>query len=207
MIVERLAGRINAEAMRIAQIIEDLIELSRIESVTDTSPMMVDLVELAAEAVDRHRMSATRGQVTVELVGETGTAPIIGDRRQLLSAIGNLVDNAIKYSDPMTSVEVSVRSTDAEVVLSVTDNGIGIPMRDIDRIFERFYRVDQARSRQTGGTGLGLAIVRHAAMNHDARLDVESRLGEGSTFVLTFSRANDPVTAVPEDDSALSRRT
>ena len=107
----------------------------------------------------------------------------------------------------MTSVEVSVRSTDAEVVLSVTDNGIGIPMRDIDRIFERFYRVDQARSRQTGGTGLGLAIVRHAAMNHDARLDVESRLGEGSTFVLTFSRANDPVTAVPEDDSALSRRT
>ncbi len=207
VIVERLAGRINSEAMRIAQIIEDLIELSRIESISDNTPVVVDLVDLAAEAVDRHRMAAARGQVTVEVVGASGECSIVGDRRQLLSAIGNLVDNAIKYSDPSTSVEVSVRASDSEVILSVSDHGIGIPVRDIDRIFERFYRVDQARSRQTGGTGLGLAIVRHAALNHDARLDVESRLGEGSTFILTFARALDGTVPLPTDATVLSQRT
>ena len=186
VIVERLANRINDEAMRIAQIIEDLIELSRIESVDRSGTALVDLSEVASEAVERLRTAAVQAEVSVQLVTTTLSTQIIGERRQLLSALGNLIDNAIKYSDAGTNVEVRVESSADEIVIRVADHGIGIPTRDIDRIFERFYRVDQARSRQTGGTGLGLAIVRHAVVNHDARIEVESRLGEGSTFILRF---------------------
>jgi len=193
LIVERLAGRINAEAMRIAQIIEDLIELSRIESVNGAGSAIVDLADVASDAVERLRTAAAQSDVAVELVIESSDTRIIGERRQLLSAIGNLIDNAIKYSDAGTVVDVSVEVLNGEVVVRVADHGIGIPTRDIDRIFERFYRVDQARSRQTGGTGLGLAIVRHAVVNHDAQIDVESRLGEGSTFTLRFPCSSDVV--------------
>ena len=105
-----------------------------------------------------------------------------------MSALFNLLDNAAKYSEAGSSVEVTVATSDAEVEIAVRDHGIGIPSRDIDRIFERFYRVDRARSRETGGTGLGLAIVRHVAVNHDGDVRVESRQGEGSTFTLTLPR-------------------
>jgi len=186
LIVERLAGRINAEAMRIAQIIEDLIELSRIETVHAVGTEDVDLGELAQEAIERLRPAARQAGVEVLIERSPDQSCIVGERRQLLSAIGNLIDNAIKYSDAGTTVEVSVNGFDHEVIVRVADHGIGIPTRDIDRIFERFYRVDQARSRQTGGTGLGLAIVRHAVVNHSAQIEVESRLGEGSTFTLRF---------------------
>ncbi len=185
-IVERLANRINAEAMRIAQIIEDLIELSRIESVAGAGNAIVELADIATDAVESLRTAAVQAEVSVQLLVLSADTRIIGERRQLLSAIGNLIDNAIKYSDAGTVVDVSVESTSDGIVVKVADHGIGIPTRDIDRIFERFYRVDQARSRQTGGTGLGLAIVRHAVVNHDAQIDVESRLGEGTTFTLRF---------------------
>jgi len=191
VVVARLASRIHTESMRIAQIIEDLIELSRIESIDGAGSATVDLNEVAADAVERLRAAASRARVGVDLHTTTSEAMIIGERRQLLSAIGNLIDNAIKYSDPGTTVEVSVDRADAEVLVRVADHGIGIPTRDIDRIFERFYRVDQARSRKTGGTGLGLAIVRHAIANHDARIEVESRLGEGSVFLLRFHSVTD----------------
>ena len=186
IIVERLANRIHAEAMRIAQIIEDLIELSRIESVDGGVSGVVDLGEIAGEAVERLRPAAVQAGVAVELVLASTRTSIIGERRQLISAIGNLIDNAIKYSDAGTTVVVTLGEVEDEIFVRVADNGIGIPTRDIDRIFERFYRVDQARSRQTGGTGLGLAIVRHAIANHEAHIEVESRLGEGSTFTVRF---------------------
>jgi len=185
-IVERLANRINAEAMRIAQIIEDLIELSRIESVAGAGSAIVELADIATDAVESLRTAAVQANVSVQLVVLSADTRVVGERRQLLSAIGNLIDNAIKYSDAGTVVDVSVESTPDGIIVKVADHGIGIPTRDIDRIFERFYRVDQARSRKTGGTGLGLAIVRHAVVNHDAQIEVESRLGEGTTFTLRF---------------------
>ncbi|MCX6510733.1 MAG: ATP-binding protein [Actinobacteria bacterium] len=191
VVVERLASRIHTEAMRIAQIIEDLIELSRIESIDGAVSGTVDMNDVAADAVERLRAAASQAGVEVELHISTTAAMIVGERRQLLSAIGNLIDNAIKYSDSGTTVEVTVDRADTEVLVRIADHGIGIPTRDIDRIFERFYRVDQARSRKTGGTGLGLAIVRHAIANHDAHIEVESRLGEGSVFLLRFQSAVD----------------
>lgn len=205
-IVERLASRINAEAMRIAQIIEDLIELSRIESVDGTGSAIVDLAEVAADAVESLRTAAVQAEVSVQLIVESVDTRIVGERRQLLSALGNLIDNAIKYSDAGTVVDVSVAASADEVVVKVADHGIGIPTRDIDRIFERFYRVDQARSRQTGGTGLGLAIVRHALVNHDARIDVESRLGEGSTFTLRFPTTDVGAADVDTEIPPLNKR-
>ena len=201
VIVERLANRIHAESMRIAQIIEDLIELSRIESVDGGLSTVVDLGEIAGEAVERLRPAAVQAGVEVELVLASTRNSIIGERRQLISALGNLIDNAIKYSDSGTSVEVTVGEVADEVFVRVADHGIGIPTRDIDRIFERFYRVDQARSRQTGGTGLGLAIVRHAIANHEAHIEVESRLGEGSTFTVRFRNLSDRVSSEIEPAS------
>ena len=112
----------------------------------------------------------------------------IGDRRQLVSAVSNLVENAVKYSEPDSSVEVSALVDSDWVEMRVRDFGVGIPLRDLDRIFERFYRVDRARSRDTGGTGLGLAIVRHVANNHGGEVSVTSIEGEGSTFVLKVPR-------------------
>jgi two-component system sensor histidine kinase SenX3 len=112
-----------------------------------------------------------------------------GDRRQLVSAVHNLVDNAIKYSEDESSVQVSVEESNGWVDISVADHGIGIPSRDLERIFERFYRVDRARSRDTGGTGLGLSIVRHVAGNHGGEVRVVSREGEGSTFTLRLPGA------------------
>jgi two-component system sensor histidine kinase SenX3 len=116
----------------------------------------------------------------------TSVCVVPGDHVQLVSAVANLVDNAIKYSDAGSSVHIAAGVVEHEARIVVTDEGIGIPSRDMDRIFERFYRVDQARSRETGGSGLGLAIVRHVVTNHDGRLDVRSRLGEGSTFTMSL---------------------
>jgi two-component system sensor histidine kinase SenX3 len=113
--------------------------------------------------------------------GVTG-ALVACDRRQIVSAIANLIDNAVKYSEPQSPVTVSTSLIDGFVEVSVRDDGIGIPSRDLERIFERFYRVDQARSRDTGGTGLGLSIVRHVARSHGGEVTVESVEGQGSTF-------------------------
>ena len=143
----------------------------------------------------------------MQLVVLSADTRIVGERRQLLSAIGNLIDNAIKYSDSGTVIDVTVEAVANDVVVKVADQGIGIPTRDIDRIFERFYRVDQARSRQTGGTGLGLAIVRHAVVNHEADIDVESRLGEGSTFTIRFPSSKDATDFNETEVSTLNKRT
>ena len=185
-VADRLANRILSEAIRVGHTIEDLLELSQIEIDEPAEFGIVDIGDLAAEAADRIRPAAEQAGITIQVAGSSAALSVRGDRRQLLSAISNLLDNAVKYSDQGSTVDVFATAENSEVLVAIVDRGIGIPVRDIERVFERFYRVDQARSRQTGGTGLGLAIVRHVAVNHRGTVDIESRLGEGSRFTLRF---------------------
>jgi two-component system sensor histidine kinase SenX3 len=178
----RLAQRIHTEAFRISRVIDDLLDLSRIENEESPprEPVLVNLV--MAEAAERVRAAADQHKVEVVLVEPDPPIVVMGDRRQLTSAIYNLLENAVKFSYENSQVRCAGRLEDSDVLIEVTDRGTGIPSRDLERIFERFYRVDQGRSRTTGGTGLGLAIVRHVAANHRGSVQVESREGEGSTF-------------------------
>ncbi|MHB1710407.1 MAG: sensor histidine kinase [Acidimicrobiales bacterium] len=185
-IAQRLATRIHTEAFRVSRIIDDLLDLSRIESeeTPPREPIYINLV--MAEAVERVRAAADQRHVTIEMDEPDPPVHVIGDRRQLVSAIHSLLENAVTFSSENGVVQVSGGQVDGEVKLSVSDKGVGIPSRDLERIFERFYRVDLGRSRETGGTGLGLAIVRHVASNHQGRVEVDSREGEGSTFTLVL---------------------
>ena len=183
-VIRRLSGRIQLEAFRLGRIIEDLIDLSRIEAEEIPKKELLSVYGLIDEAMSRILPSAEVRGVLLETKEFEQDVYVGGDRRQLISAIYNLLDNAVKYSDPGERVEVNVESDDAWVDIAVRDEGIGIPSRDIERVFERFYRVDQTRSRATGGTGLGLAIVRHVVNNHEGRILLESREGVGSTFTL-----------------------
>jgi two-component system sensor histidine kinase SenX3 len=171
------------EAHRAGSVIEDLLELSRIELGGISGRERVDVTRVLREAVTRSAGAAEQRGVTLTL-RESHGIEIDGDRRQLVSAVANLVDNAVKYSEPAGDVIVSARLDEDRVLIEVADNGIGIPAKDLDRIFERFYRVDRARTRASGGTGLGLAIVRHVASNHDGEVAVVSSEGVGSTFTL-----------------------
>ncbi len=249
VVAQRLASRIHTEAFRVSRIIDDLLDLSRIESeeTPPREPVQVNLV--MAEAVERVRASADQRGITIALLEPQPPVTVLGDRRQLVSAMHALLENAVTYSYDGSTVTVSgavaVEAGDEvgdaapeaplaslegpptgelEVVrpgidpggpgvassipnggnlaaadqqasrtgpvrsvrVSVTDRGTGIPARDLERIFERFYRVDHGRSRETGGTGLGLSIARHVAANHRGRIEVESREGEGSTFTLVL---------------------
>ena len=181
---QRLAQRIHTEAFRISRIIDDLLDLSRIESEESPprEPVLVNLV--MAEAAERVRAAAEQRSVDVVLDEPSPPVAVLGDRRQLTSAIYNLLENAVKFSYEGGTVECRGEATADEVTISVRDKGIGIPARDLERIFERFYRVDHGRSRSTGGTGLGLAIVRHVAQNHHGTVHVDSREGEGASFSL-----------------------
>ena len=183
-VAARLAGRVQVEALRVGRIIDDLLDLSRIEAeeTPPREPVVVSLV--LAEAVERVRSLAEQRGIRLELAEPEDTLAVLGDRRQLVSALYNLVENAVKYSEVDAPVRVQVRREGTGVAIEVSDDGVGIPARDLERIFERFYRVDQGRSRATGGTGLGLAIVRHVAANHGGEVTVSSREGEGSTFTL-----------------------
>jgi two-component system sensor histidine kinase SenX3 len=187
-VVGRLAERILAEALRVGRTIDDLLELSRIEIDETFEHEVVHVDDVVAEAVQRIRPGAEQHGIALQAQDVSRDVTIIGDRRQLVSALFNLLDNAVKYSESGSPVEITVGAGETEVEIAVRDHGVGIPPRDIDRIFERFYRVDRARSRETGGTGLGLAIVRHVAVNHDGDVRVESRQGVGSTFTLTLPR-------------------
>jgi len=183
-VASRLANRIHTEAFRVSRIIDDLLDLSRIESeeAPPREPVLVNLV--MADAVERMRAAAEQRDVKIVLEEPTPPVAVLGDRRQLVSALFNLLENAVKFSYEGGSVRFSGEVREGEVRLEVEDHGVGIPTRDLERIFERFYRVDQGRSRSTGGTGLGLSIVRHVAANHQGRVEVDSREGEGSTFRL-----------------------
>lgn len=196
--VQRLSDKVVREADRLSRTIDDLLELSRIELGGAPVREPVAVAPMLDAAADRIRPLAERHDIEVRVVDPPHDAKVLGDRRQLVSALGNLVENAVKYSEPGSSVEVRVEPGDGWLDLVVEDHGAGIPARDLDRVFERFYRVDRARSRETGGTGLGLSIVRHVATNHGGRVTVRSVEGEGSTFRLTVPAP----TATPHPDAA-----
>ncbi len=193
-IAQRLAERIHLEAFRVNRIIEDLLDLSRLESEGAPAREPVPVALFVAEATERIRTAAEQRGIVLQLHEPETTLFVTGDRRQLVSAIHALLENAVAYSPTGGAVNVTIEqvaaSSDPELGdgpfarIVVSDQGIGIPAKDLDRIFERFYRVDPGRARHTGGTGLGLSIVRHVAQNHRGAVSVTSREGEGSSFAL-----------------------
>ncbi len=203
-VARRLAERMMTEAFRVGRTIDDLLELTRIEAeeAKTRDPVPVHLV--LAEAVERIRPAAEQHGIEIRVAEPRRGLTVVGDRRQLTSAIFNLLDNAVKYSDTGDTVDVRVAvSVEGDrLAIEVEDHGIGIPARDLERIFERFYRVDRARSRQTGGTGLGLAIVRHVASNHEGDVRVASHEGEGSTFTLILPSGPGIVSLSNDGDGA-----
>lgn len=210
--VERFAGRMQIEATRLTSLVQELIDLSRVQNddpLEDAEP--VGVADLVAEAVDRCRHQAGAKQITMASnVGapegpDASGAPhddaaaglrVWGNRGQLAAALGNLVENAVNYSPARTRVGIAARRVSApggdQIEIAVTDQGIGISDKDKERIFERFYRVDPARSRATGGTGLGLAIVKHVAASHGGEVTVWSAENQGSTFTLRLPEAGTP---------------
>ena len=197
-VFRRLAERMVGEAFRVGRTIDDLLALTQIEADEAGMRDEVPVHLFVAEAVERVRPAAEQHDITIEVSEPAARLVVIGDRRQLVSATYNLLENAVKYSDPGSSVQVRARTDGRWIDLSVADHGIGIPRRDLERVFERFYRVDRARSRETGGTGLGLAIVRHVASNHAGDVRVESLEGEGSTFTLRLPVGSGPVAVTSE---------
>ncbi|MCQ1576372.1 sensor histidine kinase [Streptomyces parvus] len=186
--VERFAGRMQIEATRLTNLVQELIDLSRVQNddpLEDAEPVKVET--LVAEAIDRCRQQAGSKQITMASAGAEGLT-VWGNRGQLVGALGNLVENAVNYSPAHTRVGIAARrlaSPGGDLIeIAVTDQGIGISEKDRERVFERFYRVDPARSRATGGTGLGLAIVKHVAASHGGEVTVWSSEGQGSTFTL-----------------------
>ncbi len=190
--VRRFAGRMLDETARLSSLVQEIIDLSRLQGddpLRHASP--VDIDDVVADAVDRLRAIAQAKHIELVSGGEEGLR-VLGDENQLAMALGNLVENAVTYSPEHTRVAIGVRRVGDLVEISVTDQGIGIPETDLERIFERFYRVDKARSRSTGGTGLGLSIVKHVAANHGGEVSVWSVEGQGSTFTLRL-----PIVATP----------
>jgi signal transduction histidine kinase len=192
--VSRFAIQLEREAIRLSRIVADLLDLSRLES----GSALDDLVSLAAatrEEAQRLEEAAGEAGVTLE-IEISGERPIRGSQRDLALLVRNLVDNAIRHSHEGSEISVEIACEEDDVILLVSDTGIGIPSKDLPRIFERFYRVDRARSRETGGTGLGLAIVKHVVENHGGTMEVDSELGRGTTFEIRF-----PAAPVPEGTS------
>ena len=182
--VRRFAGRVQKEAGRLARLVQELIDLSRLQGADPLpSPTLVPVDQVVAEAVDRTRTAASARGIEIVRGGERALT-VRGSESQLVTAVGNLIENAVHYSAERTRVAVAVRRRDGAVEISVTDQGMGIAEKDLERVFERFYRADPARSRATGGTGLGLAIVKHVATNHGGEVSVWSVEGSGSTFTL-----------------------
>jgi two-component system sensor histidine kinase SenX3 len=182
--VRRFASRMQVESQRLTRLVQEIVDLSRLQ-VADTlkAPQLVDVGPVVAEAVDRCRVRANAQHAELTIDG-TPDAQVYGDADLLVTAVTNLVDNALAYSAPGSPVAVSTRVDDGLVSIAVSDRGVGISAGEQSRIFERFYRVDPARSRSTGGTGLGLAVVKHVCANHGGEVVVESEPGVGSTFTI-----------------------
>jgi two-component system sensor histidine kinase SenX3 len=182
--VEKFASRMQQEAKRLTELVQEIINLSRLQ---DSDPLQIAepllVRDLIAEAVDQCQTTSEARKIGLS-VSEQNDVNVYGDRDQLLMAIHNLIENAINYSPENTKVSISTSIEGDIVTISVTDQGIGIPDSDLERIFERFYRVDPARSRETGGTGLGLSIVKHVAAKHGGEIKVWSSQNIGSTFAL-----------------------
>ncbi len=184
--VRRFGEKVLAESKRLANMVGELIELSRLqgaERLPDLEAIDVDTV--VAEAISRYKVAADNADIAVTTDAPSGFR-VLGDQALLVTALANLVSNAIAYSPNGSSVSISRRRRGPNIEIAVTDRGIGIPRADQERVFERFFRVDQARSRATGGTGLGLAIVKHVAANHNGSIRLWSQPGTGSTFTLSI---------------------
>lgn len=182
--IRRLADKMVGEAHRAARTIDDLLELSRTELGGTAATDVVSVATVIDDAVDRAQHASEQHSIAIAVHSVPRDLHVVGSHRQLVSAVANLLENAVKYSDEGSEVVVEAHRLDDWIEIVVTDTGVGIPARDLDRIFERFYRVDRARSRDTGGTGLGLSIVRHVATNHAGDVTVQSREGEGSVFTI-----------------------
>ena len=185
------AAQLKKETERLAQLITDLLDLARLESEERVEyPNLVDVRGVLMTVLARMRRVARRKNISLQWkrFGKAAQYAVRGDETQLTSMFTNLVDNAIKYTPPGGRVEVTGGMDGPEIVIQIADTGIGIPEGKLSRIFERFYRVDKARSKATGGTGLGLSIVKHIAENHGGRVTVESTLGEGSVFTVHLPR-------------------
>jgi two-component system sensor histidine kinase SenX3 len=206
--VRRFAKRMHKESGRLAALVQDIIELSRLQGASvSQGGSAVDINAVIAEAVDRSQLPAESKKIQI-VVGEPVAATVYGDRDLLVTALRNLIDNAIRYSPENTKVGVGVRSKDGLIAVSVTDQGEGMTPEDQERVFERFYRVDAARSRHTGGTGLGLSIVKHVASNHGGEVTLWSRPGQGSTFTLRLPEMesqDEPDTPVVKDRAVPER--
>ncbi|WP_426516096.1 sensor histidine kinase [Diaminobutyricibacter sp. McL0618] len=195
--VRRFAHRLSEESQRLARITQDIIELSRLQAADAlTDAELVSVKQVISAAVDQNRVAAEVRGIELAMRGDK-RAEVYGDETLLVTAVHNLISNAIQYSPPGSRVGVGVRTVDGVVEIAVTDQGEGIPEEDLDRVFERFFRVDQARSRHTGGTGLGLAIVKHAVQNHGGDIRVWSQPGRGSTFTIRLPEASHDAAARP----------
>jgi two-component system sensor histidine kinase SenX3 len=190
--ITRFATRMQTEASRLSELVQEIINLSRLQ---DDDPLkraqQFSISETIKEAIDQSRLSAEARKVEI-VYNNNDSAIVNGDREQVTMAIHNLVENAINYSPDGTRVAIGVNEADGICEISISDQGIGIPEKDLERIFERFYRVDAARSRITGGTGLGLSIVKHVVTNHGGDISVWSVEGAGSTFTIRLPLINDP---------------
>lgn len=183
-LVKKFAGNLQRESERLAHLVQDIIELSRLQSAIPLANFSVlDLAQVIFEAADRNTVLAESKGVRLVVRAESGSH-CLGDGDQLTAAVKNLIENAILYSEKNSQVGIGLSVDDTWADIAVTDSGIGIPLDEQSRVFERFYRVDPSRSRQTGGTGLGLSIVKHIAMNHQGEVKVFSQPGLGSTFTL-----------------------
>lgn len=188
--VRRFAKRLTKESQRLSNITQEIIELSRLQATNALAdPELVRIDGVVGRAVDQVRVAADSNRVTVVTGGERGTE-VYGDQSLLETALKNLILNAIQYSPAGSRVGVGVRHKDGVIEIAVTDQGVGIAEEELDRVFERFFRSDSARSRKTGGTGLGLSIVKHAVQNHGGDVRVWSQLGSGSTFTIRLPQAS-----------------
>lgn len=204
--VRHFAGRMQIESARLSHLVADLVDLSRLQG---DDPMQyaqeVDIDSVLNEAVDSMRTTAQAKHIEL-VIGGDRHAQVYGVESQLVTAVRNLVANAVSYSGERTRISLGCRIAPDHCEITITDQGMGIPSSELDRIFERFYRVDQARSRDTGGTGLGLSIVKHVCQNHGGSVSVWSVEGEGSTFTLrlptvgrSIPNAQEPITVQPEE--------
>ena len=187
--VKRFAKRLRKESERLANITQEIIELSRLQA-TDalTKADLVDIDHVVALAIDQNRVAAETTRIALVSGGDAG-AEVYGDEDLLVTALHNLIANAIQYSPEGSRIGIGVNDTDGVVEIAVTDQGVGIPSDELDRVFERFFRSDPARSRNTGGSGLGLSIVKHVVQNHGGDVRVWSQLGQGSTFTIRLPEA------------------
>ena len=200
--VRRFGTRLQREASRLARLVQELIDLSRLQGAEPLpEPAVVSVDHVLVEALDRARTAATARGIALVRGGERGLT-VDGSEAQLVTAVGNLIENAVHYSPERTRVAVAARRGDGAVEITVTDQGIGIAEKDLERVFERFYRADPARSRATGGTGLGLAIVKHVATNHGGEVSVWSVEGSGSTFTLRLPPSAGAPAHTTEGESA-----